>query len=152
MTPRLQAWLMAIGAWLGQVGREATFPVHPRTAHVLDTHQPAWREALREKHIFCTSPMGYVALLEAVCAAPLVLTDSGGVQKEAYSLGTRCAVLRNTTEWVEQVERGHSVLVSEPEDLEGLADHMLRLGRFDTDDLYGNGHAAEDILRCMDEA
>ena len=149
---RLNAWLMAIGAWLQRTGHEATFPVHPRTAHVLDTHQPTWRETLQGQGIFCTSPMGYVALLEAVCAAPLVLTDSGGVQKEAYSLGTRCAVLRNTTEWVEQVERGHSVLVPEPEDLEGLADHMLSLGRFDTDDLYGSGYAAADILRCLDKA
>ena len=96
--------------------------------------------------------MGYVALWEAVCDAPLVLTDSGGVQKEAYSLGTRCLVLRDTTEWVEQVERGQSVLVPEPGELSRLADTMLGLGRFDTDDLYGNGHAAEDILRCMDEA
>jgi UDP-GlcNAc3NAcA epimerase len=149
---RLQAWLGAIGTWLEQVGREATFPVHPRTARVLDAHQPTWREVLRRQHIFCTPPAGYVALLEAVCAAPLVLTDSGGVQKEAYSMGTRCLVLRDTTEWVEQVERGHSVLVSEPGELSHLADKMLGLGRFDTDDLYGNGHAAEDILRCMDEA
>ena len=85
------------------------------------------------------------------CAA-LVLTDSGGVQKEAYSMGIRCLVLRDTTEWVEQVERGHSVLVPEPGELSHLADKMLGLGRFDTDDLYGNGHAAEDILRCMDQA
>ena len=149
---RLQGWLGAIGAWLMETGLEATFPVHPRTAHVLDAHQPSWRKTLRERHIFCTSPMGYVALLEAVCDAPLVLTDSGGVQKEAYSLGTRCLVLRDTTEWVEQVERGHSVLVSEPKELSRLANNMLGQGRFDTDDLYGTGNAAEDILRCMNEA
>ena len=44
------------------------------------------------------------------------------------------------------------MLVSEPEDLEGLADHILSLGRFDTDDLYGSGYAAADILRCLDKA
>ena len=49
--------------------------------------------------------MGYVDLLRAVHEAPLVLTDSGGVQKRLFSLGTPCVVLRDKTEWVEQVEK-----------------------------------------------
>ena len=91
-------------------------------------------------------------LLEAVCHAPLVLTDSGGVQKEAYSLGTRCVVLRDTTEWVEQVDRGQSQLASGPESVAHVADALLALGRFETDDLYGDGDAAVVILRSLHES
>ncbi len=147
---RLRSWLDAIASWLHETGQEATFPVHPRTAQVLDSHVPSWRAALGEQGMICTPPLGYLALLEAVCEAPLILTDSGGVQKEAYSLGTRCVVMRHTTEWVEQVERGQSALVPSPDQLNDTATDMLNRGRFDTDDLYGHGHAAEDILRCLE--
>ena len=147
----LRRWLNSVGAWLEKVGLEATFPVHPRTANVLDNNLPAWRKELRDNYIFTTNPLGYLDLLQAVCQAPLVLTDSGGVQKEAYSLGTRCVVLRGTTEWVEQVEREQSALAHGPADLDKLATTMLNKGRFKTDDLYGTGQAANDILRCLEK-
>ena len=94
--------------------------------------------------------MGYVDLLKAAQHAPLVLTDSGGVQKEAFSLGTPCVVLRDTTEWVEQVERGQSALVESPSNVASVASAMLRLGRTTPDDLYGDGHAARSILQCLE--
>ena len=94
--------------------------------------------------------MGYVDLLKAAHQAPLVLTDSGGVQKEAYSLGTPCVVLRDTTEWIEQVERGQSALVESPSNVASVASAMLRVGRTAPDDLYGDGHAARSILQCLE--
>jgi len=94
-------------------------------------------------------PMGYVELLAAVAAAPVVLTDSGGVQKEAYSLGTPCVVLRATTEWVEQLERGQSALAGEPTLLSDQADRMMTKGRCEVDELYGDGRAAEHLLTLL---
>ena len=83
--------------------------------------------------------MGYVDLLKAAHNAPLVLTDSGGVQKEAFSLGTPCVVLRDTTEWVEQVEKGQSALVESPSDLARSGLRHVAPGRSTPDDLYGDG-------------
>lgn len=147
---KLRAWLDSISAWLKNHKLTAAFPVHPRTANVLNDHWPEWREALNADGIQPMEPMSYLDLLEAVANAPLVVTDSGGVQKEAYSMGTRCVVLRETTEWLEQVEAGQSVLVREPKDFGDQATQLLQKGRFETGDLYGNGNAAADIFACLD--
>lgn len=146
---RLELWLTTICRWLEQSGNKAVFPVHPRTSAVLDRSWSGWRHDLELGGIAVKAPLGYLDLLAATCAAPLVLTDSGGVQKEAYSLGTRCVVLRDTTEWVEQVECGHSALAGHPSQLVQVASDMLSLGRFQTGNLYGNGYAAAEILRCL---
>ena len=146
----LVAWLRAIGTWLSEQGLSATFPMHPRTQNTLEAHWPEWRRFLEDQGIRATPPMGYIELLKAAYNAPLVLTDSGGVQKEAYSLGTPCAVLRDSTEWVEQVERGQSALVETPGDLASVASAMLRQGRTTPDELYGDGYAARSILEGLE--
>src|SRR5205807_3197727 len=81
------------------------FPLHPRThgrlraAGLLERLQ-------RSGHVTVTPPLGYVALTALLCNARAVLTDSGGLQKEAYLAGVRCITLRLVTEWVETVETG----------------------------------------------
>jgi UDP-GlcNAc3NAcA epimerase len=148
--PRLVSWLKAAGQWAQSHQRRVHFPVHPRTKHSLTLWSESWEETLKGWGIDATSPMGAQALLRSIHGAPLVLTDSGGVQKECYSLGTRCLVLRDTTEWRDQITRGHSTLVPEPAMLSEAGDGMLSLGRFEVDDLYGQGTAAEEVLEALE--
>jgi UDP-GlcNAc3NAcA epimerase len=80
----------------------------------------------------------------------LVLTDSGGLQKEAFFFKTPCITLRDQTEWVELVENGYNVLVSADatalvEKVDEMLEKPLDFGR----DLYGDGRAAERILEHL---
>jgi UDP-GlcNAc3NAcA epimerase len=123
--------------------RPILFPVHPRTrARLLEAG--LWAELKRTEGVHLTEPLGYVEFSALVCQARAVVTDSGGVQKEAYLAGVPCVTLRANTEWVETVETGWNTLV----DLDAGA-ALAALEREppgDRPQLYGDGHAAE---RCV---
>jgi len=94
-------------------GKTVVFPVHPRTGRHLQEY------GLRERmpgQVICTEPLGYLDMLRLMAGAEKVLTDSGGVQKEAYILGIPCITLRENTEWVETVADGWNVLVGADEE------------------------------------
>ena len=85
-------------------------PLHPRTRARLDA--AGWLGELEAApHVRLQPPLGYLAFTALVCRARAVLTDSGGVQKEAYLAGVPCVTLRDTTEWAETVTAGWNVLV-----------------------------------------
>ena len=142
----LWSWVEAIGVWLKKRDLRAVWPIHPRTLKGLQTSSQPWQAKLATCGVDAEEPMGYVDLLEALHRAPLVLTDSGGVQKEAYSMGRRCVVLRDTTEWTEQVAEGQSVLCPDPEALERLSDGLFEQGPFAPGLLYGDGQAAHELM------
>jgi UDP-N-acetylglucosamine 2-epimerase len=123
----------------------ALFPVHPRTRARL---RAAGLEERLEAAVIVTQPLGYLDFLKLASHARAVLTDSGGVQKEAYLLGTPCVTLRDTTEWVETVEHGWNVLVDLDVDaaLEAL-ESPIPAG--DRPELYGGGHAADRICAVL---
>ncbi len=83
------------------------FPVHPRTANMLRNALADWSPppALR-----LIEPLGYLDMVRLVDAARLVLTDSGGLQKEAFFLGCPCVTLRSQTEWLETVQAGGNIV------------------------------------------
>jgi UDP-GlcNAc3NAcA epimerase len=136
---RLRALLELIEALPAPV----VFPLHPRTAARLDEFGLSERlraiEGLRVR-----DPLGYVEFTALLCQARAVLTDSGGVQKEAYLAGVPCITLRANTEWVETVQAGWNTLVDldAPAALAALATPLP--GKRPA--LYGDGHAAE---RCV---
>ena len=115
------------------------FPLHPRTRARLEAAGLLERLA----GVTLVAPLGYLDFLELARHARAILTDSGGVQKEAYLLGVPCVTLRDTTEWVETVEVGWNVLV----DLDREA-ALAALGRTppaERPELYGGGRAAERV-------
>ena len=118
------------------------FPVHPRTRARLEA-------AGLEVDAELMPPLGYLDFLRLARHARAVVTDSGGVQKEAYLLETPCVTLRDTTEWVETVEAGWNVLVDL--DAEAALKALEREPPAERPELYGGGHAAErigDVLRA----
>jgi UDP-GlcNAc3NAcA epimerase len=104
---RLQQVMDAL-ARLASDGLTIVLPLHPRTSNKLKTDLPHWRPPQRLRIV---EPLGYLDMLRLVDQAALVLTDSGGLQKEAFFLGKPCVTLRDETEWVETVEGGGNVVV-----------------------------------------
>ena len=94
-----------MGDWVRTTGGQAVFPVHPRTRSNMERFGLAMPEGVIE-----TPPFGYVDMQSALFHADRVLTDSGGLQKEAWFQGTSGVVLRDATEWKELVEVGASLL------------------------------------------
>ncbi len=108
------------------------FPVHPRTA------QAAERYDLDFNGLVTCEPIGYLDMARLLSAAAAVFTDSGGLQKEAFFYRLPCVILRDETEWVELIEAGWSRLW-----------HCENFKPRRDIDEYGNGHAAETIVRLI---
>jgi UDP-N-acetylglucosamine 2-epimerase len=124
----------------------AVFPLHPRTrARLMDAGLMARLEGAPRLHL--TRPLGYLDTLELARNAHAVVTDSGGLQKEAYLLETLCVTLRPSTEWVETVEAGWNVLVDL--DREAALAALDRVPPSDRPDLYGEGRAGATIASVL---
>jgi UDP-GlcNAc3NAcA epimerase len=117
------------------------FPVHPRT-----------NKAIKETHVGLESyglriiePLGYLSMVQLAQSARIILTDSGGIQKEAYWLGVPCVTLRDETEWVETTQTGWNTLAG------ASTDAIIQAVRHSKcpalrPALYGDGHSAERVV------
>jgi UDP-GlcNAc3NAcA epimerase len=135
--------LEALVALLEALPAPVVLPMHPRTRERLE----AAGLMDRLDGIKVVPPLGYLDFMKLARHARAVLTDSGGVQKEAYLLGVPCVTLRDSTEWVETVEAGWNTLV----DLDPAA-ALAALDRpppADRPELYGGGHAAERVCEVL---
>jgi len=131
--------LRALVALLEALPPPAVFPVHPRTRARLEEAGLLDRLA----GLRLVPPLGYLDFLKLARHARAVLTDSGGVQKEAYLLGVPCVTLRDTTEWVETVEAGWNVLVDLDRDAALAA--LERRPPAERPELYGGGRASDRV-------
>ncbi|HEX3278902.1 MAG TPA: UDP-N-acetylglucosamine 2-epimerase (non-hydrolyzing) [Thermoleophilaceae bacterium] len=137
------ARLERLVALLEALPTPVVFPVHPRTRARLE----AAGLIERLSGVTLAPPLGYLDFLELARNARAVLTDSGGVQKEAYLLGVPCVTLRDTTEWVETVDAGWNVLVDL--DREAALAALERQPPEQRPELYGGGHAAERVRNAV---
>jgi UDP-N-acetylglucosamine 2-epimerase len=128
----------------GQLDCPVLFPVHPRTRARLDA-LPGWSPA---KCVRLLEPLGYLDLIALAGASRLIMTDSGGLQKEAYFLGVPCLTLRPETEWIETIDAGWNLLVgNEPA---RIVEHARSFRPPEArPPLYGDGHAAEAIVALL---
>jgi UDP-N-acetylglucosamine 2-epimerase (non-hydrolysing)/UDP-GlcNAc3NAcA epimerase len=94
-----------------------------------------------------TDPLGYLPFTSLLTNARAVLTDSGGVQKEAYLAGVPCVTLRDTTEWTETVDAGWNVLVGL--DAERARAAVARTPPQERPPLYGDGRAGERVVQAL---
>jgi UDP-N-acetylglucosamine 2-epimerase (non-hydrolysing)/UDP-GlcNAc3NAcA epimerase len=128
---------------LASLPGSVVFPVHPRTRLRIEEGGLGGRLGA----VRLIQPLGYLDFLKLARHARAVLTDSGGVQKEAYLLGVPCVTMRDTTEWVETVEAGWNVLVDLDRDAALAA--LERNPPAERPELYGGGRAAERVCEVL---
>lgn len=128
---------------INSLDEAVVFPVHPRTLKAIAAAQ--FRLA---PHVQVIDPVGYLEMVTLVDGARMVLTDSGGLQKEAYWLGTPCLTMREETEWVETVDGGWNQLVgSNAQRILGAVRSFIPNSARPI--LYGDGCAAERCVRLL---
>lgn len=134
---RLVALLLA-------VPERVVLSLHPRTRERLEA--AGLRERL-DAGVTVLGPLGYLDFTALLLHARAVLTDSGGVQKEAYLAGVPCVTLRSTTEWTETVDAGWNVLVDL--DADAAAAALRRSPPAQRPPLYGDGRAGERVVQTL---
>jgi len=127
---------------------EIIFPLHPRTREALNKLQIM--SSLRG-NITIIEPIGYLDMLAIERSAKFIVTDSGGVQKEAYYNQVPCITLRSETEWIESVKSGWNILcpTEKPFSLDKIVGEELVVQSLNFDKLYGDGTAAEKIVKIL---
>jgi UDP-GlcNAc3NAcA epimerase len=128
---------------LSELGERVILPLHPRTRAALEREGLAFGPS-----VDVIEPLGYLAFTAYLRGARLLLTDSGGAQKEAYFHGVPCVTLRDSTEWVETVAAGWNVLVADDHDAIRRAVATVAPPP-QRPPLYGDGHAATRIAALV---
>ena len=133
-------------------GIPVVLPLHPRTRkmihQLLDSQKAEQLFATTNIHI--TKPVSFLEMIQLERHANLVMTDSGGVQKESYFFKKPCVILRPETEWVEIVKVGAATLVdADKEKILQACHHHLQQPPVDFPEIFGDGHAAEFMLNQM---
>ena len=129
---------------LSQSARPVVLPLHPRTRKQLCQFGLSL-----PSNVHAVEPVGYLEMVWLESHCHLVVTDSGGVQKEAYFHGKPCVTLRDETEWVELVDAGVNTLVgADPARIESALAQGGTLPETQRG-LYGDGDSATDVLRCL---
>lgn len=140
--------LRGVMSGLERVGKQRpiVIPLHPRTQKIIK--QTGLR--LDSARVQVTNPVVYLNMIWLLKHCSLVMTDSGGLQKEAYFFKKPCITLRNETEWVELVEHGYNRLVGADADrIEQAAGEALDARISFDEELYGDGRAGDKIVRFL---
>jgi UDP-GlcNAc3NAcA epimerase len=124
---------------LGRIGEPVILPAHPRTRSRLSD---------LPTNVRIVEPLGYLDMSALSSQARVIVTDSGGLQKEAYWYGVPCVTARPSTEWVDTVEVGANVLVDDDPERLAVAVSSARMPD-ERPPLYGDGHASERVADAL---
>ena len=139
--------LMKVAA---RTGLPLYLPLHPRTKHVLEHYrnEEVVKRFTSDARIIISEPASYPEFLKLLQDCTMVLTDAGGVQKEAYFSAKPCVILREETEWVELTDAGFAALGGiDPDSILIAAQRMLTVNISEQSYIYGDGKASEAICR-----
>jgi len=123
--------------------KQVILPLHPRTKKILESLK------INIKNLTIIEPVGYLEMVWLIDNCDFVMTDSGGLQKEAYFFEKQCITLRDETEWVELIKCGANTLVGATKDkiLESYKNNSIFNKENSKLDLYGGGKASENIIK-----
>ena len=145
---RLNALFKALNDISKENKLDVLLPLHPRTAKLLETNleKDLYSEIKKNPQFKITEPASFLEMIVLEKNCKLVMTDSGGVQKEAFYFEKPCVILRPETEWVELVECGTAIIANADENKikKAFTDLVSKKG-LQFPKLYGDGHAAEFI-------
>ena len=138
--------ILALAKQIAAKGWEVIFPIHPHTKKQIKSF------GLRIDGITTIDPVKYSQMLRLLCDANLLITDSGGLQKEAYWLDTPCVTIRESTEWIETLDGKHNFLLPNPESSSvNIITKILKQKRLRTKhyNLFGDGKAARKMASIL---
>lgn len=128
---------------LNDSGKEIVFPLHPRTRKYIDDYGLTFSDKIK-----LIEPVGYLDMISLEMHSEKIVTDSGGVQKEAFFMKKPCITMRDETEWVETVENGWNIIVGTNENniLNAIVEFTPERKQ---EDIFGDGKAGEKILDIL---
>lgn len=130
---------------LNECGKDVILPLHPRTKKYMSDYGLTFNENVK-----VIDPVGYLEMINLEMNSEKIVTDSGGVQKEAFFMKKPCITMRDETEWVETVHNGWNMVVGTNKDK--ILDCIINfIPEREQGNIFGDGHAAEKILQLINE-
>lgn len=130
---------------LNESGQKIILPLHPRTKKYMDDYGLNFSDNIK-----IIEPVGYLDMISLEMHCKKIVTDSGGVQKEAFFMNKPCITMRDETEWVETVENGWNIIAGtdKAKILDGIVNFIPNKAQTN---IFGDGHAAEKILEIINK-
>jgi len=127
-----------------QLAKPVLLPLHPRTRKLIS------KLDITLSNIIIVKPVGYLLMLYLIVNSYMVITDSGGLQKEAFFINIPCTTLRDQTEWLETLENEWNVLsLIDADEIVRNVTRKLTCSQHPQPQLFGDGHAAEHICKAI---
>ena len=131
---------------LNESNKTIVLPLHPRTKKYIDSYGLSFNNNVK-----VIEPIGYLDMISLEMHAEKIVTDSGGVQKEAFFMKKPCITMRDETEWVETVQNGWNTIVGTDKE-KILSAIMNFVPNREQENIFGDGKAGEKILKVIKEA